>query len=116
MSRDLDAAAAAAAREVATVDAMWERMKLDGTPLPHAEASAEPADASLSGSAVSTPAREALRVERAAVRGRAVQSVRETQRMVADSLRRVRQLGLPDPTQATAESATGSKAASCTDV
>jgi hypothetical protein len=97
MSRELDAAAVAAAREVATVDAMWERMKLDGTPLPHAEAAAEPADAARSRERASTPAREAMRQERAAVRGRAVQSVRDTQRMVAESLRKVRQLGLGDP-------------------
>jgi hypothetical protein len=113
MSRDLDAAAASAAREVATVDAMWERMRLDGTPLPHAQAPDElPSD--VSGAAASMPAREAVRQERAAVRGRAVQSVRETQRMVADSLRKVRQLGLGEATvsQATADSAAGSRAAS----
>lgn len=114
MSRDLEVAAVAAAREVATVDAMWERMRLDGTPLPHAEAPAEPADGSISGVPGSTPAREAMRQERAAVRGRAVQSVRETQQMVADSLRKVRQLGLGGPklAQVTADSAARTKTAS----
>ena len=88
MARDLDMAAAAAAKEVATVDKMWERMKLDGTPLPHV---------TLNYSNGPPGNETAVRNGRAAIRAKAVQNIHDTQRMVAESLRKMRELGLTDP-------------------
>jgi len=91
MAHDLSAAAAAAAREVATVDRMWDRMRLDDPPPPSFAAST----AKSSGAGAESE-REAEKRERAAIRARAVQNVTETQRMVAESIRRARELGLID--------------------
>ena len=81
MQRDLKAAAAEAAKQVATVDAMWARMQLGG-------------GGGGGGGERAAPERRAGRERGTRAGARAVASIHSTQQMVADSLRKAREQGL----------------------